>query len=529
MKKILENKNSIIRGIIIFVIIELLAAFVVFKLVKLEYYSMEDTWEDRISEYKAKVENSVPDKEELLDSTFWYMDYNAVYNSKYFAVSMEIVDKDNNSVVFSTENYAALQITLQSGEAEEVVYINLYDQFDAEQITCFIDEMIKNDGFFFEKGHIDRIKGYRDANGKVKLGELVISANDKVYTFSNAYLDKSQEIYGDNAVSLGDMGVYYVSYGINRTGEAITSHLKEQVDQLGELSYDEAYWNSNSYGDGGIETFYTETSYDDEEVRVVYCYDLDSIIKNDDSYSYMVKGYIINSQIIVFIIMLAYVIYEIQRRKLEEARYTFINAMAHELKTPAAVIQNTAEYIQTGMRPEKLSHYLDVQKQEAMHMNEILNSMLEYTRVSGKGARLKKENCFLKEMTMEVLKSFKYEMERKNISVSVDGDMEMNCDVKLMKMVLDNLISNAVKFTPENGRIEIDMRMGEFSIYNTGSQISRIDGDKIFDPMYRADKARTADGSSGMGLAISKKILDLHKLKISYSNRADGVQFYIKK
>ena len=122
-------------------------------------------------------------------------------------------------------------------------------------------------------------------------------------------------------------------------------------------------------------------------------------------------------------------------------------------------------------------------------------------------------------------------MEKKEISLIWDTNetAAVTCDVKLMEMVLDNFISNAVKFCKIGGVIRISLVEHSISIYNEGQQIPEEEIMHIWEPMFRGDKSRTYEnGSSGMGLAISEAILKMHRADYGVKNVSGGVEFYLK-
>lgn len=217
--------------------------------------------------------------------------------------------------------------------------------------------------------------------------------------------------------------------------------------------------------------------------------------------------------------------------QVEHMRNTFINAMAHEMKTPAAVIKNGTECIKENIHPEKNDHYLDMISNEAERMNELLGQMLLYTRTSDGVYELKKENMSLVELVNAVCKSYQIMIEKKGMKLHIkeDGPGEVVGDSSLLKMVIDNYISNAVKYGVENGKIVVRIGDTSCSVYNQGRGLTAEERKKIWDPLYVADSSRTkTDGSSGMGLAISKNILELHGAEYGVENVDGGVRFYFR-
>jgi signal transduction histidine kinase len=111
-------------------------------------------------------------------------------------------------------------------------------------------------------------------------------------------------------------------------------------------------------------------------------------------------------------------------------------------------------------------------------------------------------------------------------SNQIQDDVTINANADLIALVIDNFLSNAVKHTKEGNHIEVLLSNdGKLVVFNEGMQI--IDGDKLWDVFYRDDKVRNSkDNSTGMGLAICKQILTLHKYKFGIENKPNGVAFY---
>ena len=210
-------------------------------------------------------------------------------------------------------------------------------------------------------------------------------------------------------------------------------------------------------------------------------------------------------QIILSCIYFIYTYLENEREELNKTRNLFINAMAHEMKTPNAVILNSTEMLIENVNPEKQHKYLRMIEDESKHMNNLLNQMLIYTRTT-KSYQLHKQNYNLSPMIEEVLKH--YDLESKIITIDIDPKINISCDQQLMMIVFDNLINNAFKYA--NKKINIVYRQEKIIISNDGSKIENKDINHIFEPLYKADVSRNDTNSTGMGLAIVRNILDLH-------------------
>ncbi|MCR5530933.1 MAG: HAMP domain-containing histidine kinase [Lachnospiraceae bacterium] len=216
-----------------------------------------------------------------------------------------------------------------------------------------------------------------------------------------------------------------------------------------------------------------------------------------------------------------------RRREAKELRDTFINAMAHQLKTPVAVVQNTAEYLATGNSPEKREHYCDVLVHEGENMNYLLNRMLTYTRVMDRGATLNLQEVPLDSLVDEVLASHQEIIPERGITIdfSERSGSNVKCDPDLIKMVIDNMIGNAVRYGEEGSTVLVRTEGAEFSVYNRGEHLSDEEQGNIWTPMYAAKKQELRGETGGMGLAISAAILDRHGADYRVSNEEGGVRF----
>ncbi len=224
-----------------------------------------------------------------------------------------------------------------------------------------------------------------------------------------------------------------------------------------------------------------------------------------------------------------YLCFKKKQENIRQMRNTFLCAIAHEMKTPAAVIKNSVECLEAGLQPEKQEHYHGMIAEEAEHMNEMLNRMLIYTQVSDSVYEMKKEECSLGEMAHQLCRRYGDMIKNRQISLIWEEKASgtVRCDTALMEMVLDNFISNAVKFCAHNGIIRITVSARGISVFNEGEEISEEDMAHIWEPLYRSDEARSAeDDSLGMGLAISEAILKMHRADYGVKDEPGGPEFW---
>ncbi len=227
------------------------------------------------------------------------------------------------------------------------------------------------------------------------------------------------------------------------------------------------------------------------------------------------------------VIMIAANIIYNKNRRLDNARIAFTGAAAHELKTPLAVISNQCECVLEDIAPEKNKEYVASIYDEAKRMNRLVVSLLQYNRVSVLD-KISKEKTDLASLAKSETEKYESLFEKKNIKVEIDTEeSEINCNSELLALVIDNFLSNAANHTLRNSRVKITVKKGVLTVYNSGSYVTFEDAQHIWNEFYREDKARTSGGNStGMGLAMCKKILELHGYKYGFNNTDDGVEFY---
>ena len=220
-----------------------------------------------------------------------------------------------------------------------------------------------------------------------------------------------------------------------------------------------------------------------------------------------------------------------KNEKLAQSRSAFVAAAAHELKTPLAVIANKSECILENVSPEQTAEYVNSIYDESKRMSRMVKTLLQYNKLNS-DTEITKNKEKLAPIIAEQAAKFKPLIEAKNITLTetVNENAVLECNKELLGIAIDNLLSNAVKFTDENGEIRITATASGrnvcFEIFNSGSSVSSEDAPHIWEELYSGDKARTRSDSSGMGLAICKRIFTLHGFTYGCRNEKDGVTFY---
>ena len=212
----------------------------------------------------------------------------------------------------------------------------------------------------------------------------------------------------------------------------------------------------------------------------------------------------------------------------DEAQKSFIANVSHELKTPMTSIGGFIDGILDGtIPPEEEKRYLRVVSSEVKRLSRMVVSMLNISKIEAGEIKLSATKYDVVSQIFETLLSFEKKIDEKHIEI--EGFENMNAviieaDRDLIQQVIYNLFDNAVKFTPENGKITVaahgDSDSTTVTIRNSGAGVSEEEISRIFERFYKVDKSRSFDTKGvGLGLYIVKTIVNMHDGEISASSK----------
>ena len=218
-----------------------------------------------------------------------------------------------------------------------------------------------------------------------------------------------------------------------------------------------------------------------------------------------------------------------REKKLESLRKEFVASVSHELKTPIALIQGYAQGLMEGIATdEDRNFYCEVIVDESRKMDELVKELLLISQIEAGYLELDIEKINLGKMIRQVMDKYYMEFEKYVISYPEDDIWALG-DWKYIKRVLENLVSNAFKYTPEKGKIKVDVdEDGEkyrVKVINTCSDLTEENLKEIWAPFYRGDKSRSSEGT-GLGLAIVKGVLEKHKSSYGADLEDEKVVFW---
>ncbi len=217
-------------------------------------------------------------------------------------------------------------------------------------------------------------------------------------------------------------------------------------------------------------------------------------------------------------------------KKAEENRRQMTSNIAHELKTPLAVIHSYAEGLKEHAAEEKRDKYIDVILAEAERTDSMVLEMLDLSRLEAGKVKLSRDDFSIIDLTRSIFEKLEITAQAKNLQIefSFPDDFTVTADESRIAQVIENFASNAVKYTAAGGHVNVTLQKGDgrttFSIENESPPLSNEALQKVWDTFYRADESRSG-GGTGLGLAIAKSIVDLHGGKCSVQNTKIGVKF----
>jgi len=219
-----------------------------------------------------------------------------------------------------------------------------------------------------------------------------------------------------------------------------------------------------------------------------------------------------------------------ERTKTERMQIEFVQNVSHELKTPLASIKAYAETLieNEGGGAIDEQEFLEIIVSEADRMNRLIKDLLYLSSVENSEAQMNTEECDLPLLVKTSIKKLDRHSKEKSLSVNMmfaeDLRIGAEIDRDRIEQVIQNVLGNAIKYTDEKGRIDVDIIPGQncvqIVISDNGVGIPEEDLSRVFERFYRVDKSRTGrNGGTGLGLAISRQIVEAHGGSISIESK----------
>jgi signal transduction histidine kinase len=201
--------------------------------------------------------------------------------------------------------------------------------------------------------------------------------------------------------------------------------------------------------------------------------------------------------------------------------------ISHELRSPLARLGVAVELARSG---EDRDHMLDRIQKEADRLNELVAELLQVTRVEGDPSMQKSESVPLDELLADIVYDSLLEAKSKDCTLLLKAPdaVMLNGDEELIRRAVENVIRNAIRYAPPGTAIDIELKkiggMAEICVRDYGPGVPEEALPRIFDPFYRVDSDRNrASGGLGLGLAIARRSVELHKGKLTARNANPGL------
>lgn len=227
-----------------------------------------------------------------------------------------------------------------------------------------------------------------------------------------------------------------------------------------------------------------------------------------------------------------------EERQTEQSKDDLITNVSHDIRTPLTSIIGYLGLLKSSELNEDQTKYIQIAYDKALQMKALAEDLFEYTTLrSSTNNKLVLAPLHVNSMLEQVAAGFELEAEKKNIAFNVvtrPRDLVIDADAKMIVRMLNNLISNALKYG--RGATEINLiankvnnEFVELRVENNGEQIPKKSLQKIFDRFYRVESSRNLKtGGTGLGLAITKSIVDLHGGNIKCQSTSELTSFIIQ-
>ncbi len=211
----------------------------------------------------------------------------------------------------------------------------------------------------------------------------------------------------------------------------------------------------------------------------------------------------------------------------------FLANVSHELRTPLTAIKGAVDLLLrevAGSLNEKQKHYLTRVRSNAQHLAGLIDELLDLAKIEAGRLELRATRLSLERLVEEVAETLRPVAAEKDIALEISRDnlrIVVWADPEKLTQVLMNLIGNAIKFTPAQGKVMVAMarnglQWAQVSVTDTGPGIAREETEKIFDTFYQITEAgKQKPKGTGLGLAISKALVELHGGKIWVESQVD--------
>jgi len=223
-------------------------------------------------------------------------------------------------------------------------------------------------------------------------------------------------------------------------------------------------------------------------------------------------------------------------KELNEQKQQFLRHISHELKTPLTAIREATELLNDGIGgtlTEQQAEITHILKDNTIRLQRMIENLLNYTKLESIQLKLNLQQISLADLTARVIGAHELSIRNKQLVIETMFNVDqVTADQEKLTIIMDNLISNAVRYSPELGHIKIcageDKNRFIIEVIDNGPGLDKADQDKLFSPFYRGTHLhKSLISSSGLGLAITKDLVEAHNGSIELATSNQGAHFIV--
>jgi signal transduction histidine kinase len=227
-------------------------------------------------------------------------------------------------------------------------------------------------------------------------------------------------------------------------------------------------------------------------------------------------------------------------KRTDTLRRNLVANVSHDFRSPLASIRGYLETIimkDSQLNPQERKQYLEIILNNTNMLSKLIEELFELSKLDAKQIQINPETFNLAELIQDVVMKFNPQATDSHINLQSTlpaKSPSVSADIALIERAISNLVENALRFTPANGSVKVNITFLDkkirVTVVDSGKGISDKDLPYIFDRFYRVEKSRSRQGGgTGIGLAITKKILELHGSKILVESELDvGTKFFFE-
>ena len=217
--------------------------------------------------------------------------------------------------------------------------------------------------------------------------------------------------------------------------------------------------------------------------------------------------------VIIFIFVLLGYKKAIYRFEKEQYKNALMDSISHDLKSPLTALRGYAESLKENLNEDKKELYADAILESTDYMDRLINGNINLLQLQDMRSAHKIDDVNLVELTGELFDKYLPVLEERGVKLNISGEFEKKVNKELIINAIENLVSNSVKYVNDEGEISVEGNKNCFTISNSVKELPSKKPNELWETFVIGNQSRTNEKGSGIGLAIAKRIFDIHKIK----------------